>query len=466
MLDRRLSLGLIALAIAVRVAAVLVLQSHKVPHSTYEHGEIAANLLAGRGFSVKFLGAEGPTSQQAPVYPAVVAATYALGGIGTPTSLLILELGQAVLGGLLVAAVLALAGEVAPRQPRMALAAGFIAAVHPTLVYAATHVQVALLAATLLTVTLAWAYRLGRTGRDRDALISGLLLAVLTLTDPILGLVLPGLGWAIAMRRGVRASIRPLTLLILAALVGVMPWTIRNARVHGEIVWVKSTFGYAFWQGNCALSQGTDKVVRPSIDRALTPKRAPAGLRDFNRALWTARHEAGYLDDIALSQADYKLLSQLSEPARSRWLFHRAISDLRADPMRYPQLCLRRLRYFVLFDETNPKTRSLIYRASHLGLTVLAVIGLVVARPGFHSRLGPTLLTAALITLFHSLTIVSARFHIPLEPLMALWAAGAMSRWERAPSSAPSADDVVGVGVEGRLAIGKRVGLGDLRPVA
>ena len=78
----------IALAIASRVAAVLVLQSHLVPRSTYEHGEIAANLLAGRGFSMRFLGADGPTSQQAPVYPALVAVAYGCYGVGTPKALL------------------------------------------------------------------------------------------------------------------------------------------------------------------------------------------------------------------------------------------------------------------------------------------------------------------------------------------------------------------------------------------
>src|ERR1017187_5192531 len=92
----------VCLAIAVRVAAVLVLQSHDVPRSTYEHGEIAANLLAGRGFSMRFLGADGPTSQQAPVYPAIVALAYGIGGVETPQALLLLELGQSVLGGLLV----------------------------------------------------------------------------------------------------------------------------------------------------------------------------------------------------------------------------------------------------------------------------------------------------------------------------------------------------------------------------
>src|SRR3954453_20029102 len=114
MRSRRVDWGLIVLAVAVRASAVLVLQSYTVPRSTYEHGEIAENLLAGRGFSVKFLGADGPTSQQAPVYPLVVAAAYAVGGVGTPRALLLLELSQAALGGVLVAGVMCLAREVAP----------------------------------------------------------------------------------------------------------------------------------------------------------------------------------------------------------------------------------------------------------------------------------------------------------------------------------------------------------------
>ena len=46
--------GVILLAVAVRLLAVGLLQSHRVPRSTYENGEIAANLLAGRGFSIDF----------------------------------------------------------------------------------------------------------------------------------------------------------------------------------------------------------------------------------------------------------------------------------------------------------------------------------------------------------------------------------------------------------------------------
>src|SRR5690606_5301365 len=72
-----LALGiLLGFALALRVAAIFALDSHHVAF-TYEHGEIAENLLAGRGFTVRFLGGEGPTSQQAPAYPILLAAIYA-----------------------------------------------------------------------------------------------------------------------------------------------------------------------------------------------------------------------------------------------------------------------------------------------------------------------------------------------------------------------------------------------------
>ena len=450
--DRRIVIGLIVLAISARAAAVLVLRSHEVPHSTYEHGEIAGNLLAGRGFSVKFLGADGPTSQQAPAYPALVAGAYALGGVGTPRALLILELGQALIGGALVGFVVILAREVAPGRPRLATLAGLIAAVHPTLVYSATHVQVASLASMLLAACLAWGYRAGRTGSGRDAVVGGVFLGLLALSDPILALVAPGMAWAIASGRGSWRSGRLIGLVGLSAALCVLPWVARNARVHGEFVPIKSSFGYAFWQGNCALSEGTDKVVRASVEEKLGQR--AGSLRDLNATLWEARHEAGYLDDIALTPADYRELGAVSEPERSRTLFRRALLDLRAEPGRYARLCLRRLRYFVLFDETNPKARSTIYRVGHVGLTALAALGWLLARPEVRRRLGPTLLTAGSIAAFHALTIVSARFHLPLEPLMGLWAAAGASRW--GPESPSAADDVVGVGIERLLAGGRR----------
>ena len=450
--------SIIALAIAVRVAAVLVLRNHEVARSTYEHGEIAANLLAGRGFSIRFLGADGPTSQQAPVYPLIVAAAYAIGGIETPRALLILELWQSVLGGMLVWGVLRLARRIVPGSPIAAAAAGLVVALHPTLIYAATHVQVAGLGAALLVWTLAWAHRTGETRQPADAAVTGGFLALLALTDPILALATIGVAWAIGRpaRGAARQSLGLIGIAVGVAGLGVAPWLIRNYRVHGEFVAIKSTFGYAFWQGNCSISEGTDKVRRSSVEPILQRGREATSLSGLNRTLWEARHEAGYIDDIALTRAEKQWLGTFPEPERSRILFRRALSDLAADPWRYPLLCLRRLRYFVLFDETNPKSRVLAYRLSHVALTLFAMAGLLLAGPDGRRRLWPTIATAAAIALFHTLTIVSARFHIPVEPLMAIWGAAGWSCWQsRRVASAPRPHHIERIRVESRLAVSR-----------
>ena len=353
MLDRRGIWALVLLAVVLRATAVLVLQSHQVPHSTYEHGEIARNLLAGRGFSVRFLGAEGPTSQQAPVYPVLVAAAYGMGGVETSRALLILELGQAALGGLLVLGVLQLMAAIVPDRPAMGAPAALIAAGHPTLVYSATHVQVATLAATLLTWTMVWAYRAAWTGSIGPALGLGVLGAILTLTDPILALVAPAALWILIRGRGWRRAIQPAAVAAVAAVLCVSPWIVRNAVVHHEFVFIKSSFGYAFWQGNCQLSEGTDKVVRPSVERALSDREE--GLKGLNDALWKARHEAGYLDDIALTQEDYKRFSRMSEPERSRVLFWRAMADLWADPWRVSPALRAKAGLFRLLRRDEPE---------------------------------------------------------------------------------------------------------------
>ena len=276
------------------------------------------------------------------------------------------------------------------------------------------------------------AYRTGASGRVSDAILTGWLLAVLTLTDPILALVSPGVAWAVwlAQRESPQRwwrLFRLTTVTVLVAGVVISPWLLRNLRIHGEFVAIKSTFGYAFWQGNCRLSEGTDKVVRSSVEGVLDRGSNARDLQGLNRAIWEARHEAGYIDDIALSKDDIHYLGTFAEPQRSRILFKRAVDDLNRDPGRYAQLCLRRLRYFLLFDETNPKTRVRLYRFAHLGLSMLAVIGLSTAGPAIRKRLMPTIVTAAAIALFHTFTIVSARFHIPIEPLLAIWGAAGLN---------------------------------------
>jgi hypothetical protein len=213
--------------------------------------------------------------------------------------------------------------------------------------------------------------------------------------------------------------------LVAIALTGftavVSPWIMRNYLVHGELVFVKSTFGYAFWQGNHPRSFGTDKIPLPATSDAAEP--TVHGIRALERSLWRTRMiDTLYIDDAVLPNERIAALGRMSEPERSRQLMAEATSYIWRNPAHYARLCLQRLRYFLLFDETNPKSRVSVYRASHLTLQVMAPAGLWFSRRAWR-RLWPTILVFALVTAFHSLTIVSARFHIPLEPIQIVWAA-------------------------------------------
>lgn len=434
----RTTIGLVllgCLALALRVGAVLTLQSaeHNTRPLDYEHGRIAQNLLEGRGFSVEFLGTEGPTSQQAPFYPLLLAGVYWLLGIGSHGAILAVQLLQCVVGTGVVLSVVWLTWSLLPDRPAVGWLAGAGAAIYPTHLYAVTHLQVALWAALLLTLLLAIVVAPRWRATWAGAVLAGGLSGVLLLVEPILCLALPIAAiafWLGEGKEGKGAAFLSWTALArVGAMAGVAaviiaPWIARNWLVHGEFIFIKSTFGYAFWQGNDPLSWGTDKIPKPTAETIRLEH--DGSLAGMDHALWEARHETLYIDDVLLKPTGYRQFAGLTEPQRSRLLGRQAWQAVCAEPGRYARLCLQRLRYFLLFDETNPKAANRLYRISTVGWLVLALVGLLVSQNRWRA-LWPTYAIFAAIMLFHSLTIVSARFRIPVEPLSFVWAATAVA---------------------------------------
>ncbi|MBN2218192.1 MAG: hypothetical protein JW719_12530 [Pirellulales bacterium] len=417
---------LAGLALGLRVWVVAAFSGTESGPIAYEHGRIAENLLAGRGFSIELLGREGPTSQQAPFYPVLLAAAYACFGVGSSSAVLAVQLLQCVAGTALVLAVIWLAWSLVPTRPALGWIAGLGAAVYPTHLYMVTHLQVAVWAALLLTLTLAVVVSPRFRATRRGAVAAGLLSGTLLLVEPILALALPIAAlvfWLGEPRRRAAGALGRVGLMAALAAVVIAPWLVRGWIVHGEPVFIKSTFGYAFWQGNNPASWGTDKVPKATVPAMLADH--DGTLASTNTALWEARHETLYVDSVALTAEDYRQLARLSEPERSRELGRRAGQSIRENPGRYAGLCLRRLRYFLLFDETNPKASHRVYRAATVGWLVLAVIGILVSRGGWRA-FWPTYAIFGVVLLFHTLTITSARFRIPVEPMSFLWAAAAV----------------------------------------
>ncbi len=421
-------LALVALALRIGVVMAVSIE-HRAP-LTYEHGEIAENLLAGRGFSVRFLGVEGSTSQQAPLYPALLAGMYWLFGVGTPAAILALQLVQCCIGTALVLCVAWLAWSLVPHRPLVGWLAGWGAALYPPHVYMPTHIQVVIWSALLLTALAAVVFSSRGAGTWQKSIVAGILSGLLLLLDPILVLALPILAFALRKADHHSALRTPHSAIIMSfiALAFIAPWLWRNGQVHGEFVFIKSTFGYAFWQGNNPASWGTDKVPKPSAE--VLRREHDGTLAGIEKALWEARHETYYIDDLLLKPSGYREFAGLSEPQRSRLLGRRGWEFVRENPGRYAVLCLRRLRYFLLFDETNPKAANPVYRLSSVAWLALVTLGLFICLSnrnygGLRTH-WPLMAIFAGVTLFHALTITSVRFRIPLEPLSFVWCAAAL----------------------------------------
>ena len=432
-LVRRRPLALLfAAALVLRVGAVGLLPPPAGRPSTYEHGAIAENLLAGRGFSVWFLGTEGPTSQQAPWVPLVLSGCYALLGAGSNGAILTYQLLQCAAGAALVVCVVRWAWNLFPERPAIGWCAGAAAALYPPHVYMCTHVQAATWGALGVGGLFALVSAREPGASPRRAAAAGVVAGWLLWIDPILAL--PTVGAMLELYRsaqrtsagsqtfGLRRSLpaaRCVGLAGLCAAAVAAPWIVRNYAVHGEFVLIKSTFGYAFWQGNNPASRGTDKIPKPEAAAlAAAHDGSPA---DRHRALWEARHETLYIDDMLLKPGGYREFAGLSEPERSRRLGSRAWDFIVEHPADYARLCLRRLQYFLLWDETNPKAANPIYQAASTAWLVLSLVGLMAAGRA-RRTLAPSVAALLLTTLFHALTITSARFRIPVEACGFLWA--------------------------------------------
>lgn len=429
-LSRRMY-GLVALAglaFLIRAAVVVWLAFAGDTPYTYEHGVIAENLLAGDGFSIRFLGVEGPTSQQGPLYPTALAALYALFGVGSRAALVTMQLLQCAAGAGLVVALAQLVWALVPQRPAAGWMAVVAATLFPTHIYMVTHIQIVVWAATLLVVLLA-VVATPQVSRPRlRAALAGALAGILILTEPIMALAVPvaallllRVEWKRPQQGRIsRPAVVAVTVMTFTAIFVVAPWVLRNRAVHGEWVFVKSTFGYAFWQGNNPRSWGTDKLPSEAALRMVESHDGSLAAR--HQALREARLKTQYIDDVVLADEGYEQFQGLTEPQRCRVLSARARAFITEHPGRYLALCWQRLRYFLLLDETNPKTHTPAYQVATVSWFVVACVGLLVSL-GQWRRLWPIYAIFAAVTLFHTLTITSVRFRIAVEPLSLVWIA-------------------------------------------
>jgi 4-amino-4-deoxy-L-arabinose transferase-like glycosyltransferase len=306
---------------------------------------------------------------------------------------------------------------------RVAWLTGLASAGYPTLVFAPTRIQ-AVAPATFFVVALAvTAVTIGNRKAPWLSLLGGFVAGVAALVDPILLVLVPALPlyfW-IRTRTNLKELARHSILLALGTSLVVAPWVVRNFLVHHRFFPVKSTFWYAFWLGNNRNSEGTDKLLAQQ-QRNLGPLPPVWRIAEHHRWLRAARDAAVDVNS-KISPELLQKLSAHSEAGKMDIFRDEILRDLARSPGHYAKLVARRLRFFLLFDETNPMTFTPLYRWSHV-LLLISFVGGAIRTRGSWRALSIIYLFLLLAAVFHALTLVAPRFQIPFQPLMLLVSSG------------------------------------------
>jgi 4-amino-4-deoxy-L-arabinose transferase-like glycosyltransferase len=248
--DPRPLVLLFLVSLALRVAYVWVTQGidARPVSDSLQIDTIAWNLARGAGFSYDGANGPYPTSFVPPLVPWLTSLLYRIVGHQYFAALLL----QCVLGALtpVFTAVLAnmLFGGSAGKW------AGWLAAVHPLIVFFTGYLLTEATFLSVLTMTLAASAAWLRTPRPGRAFGVGLLWGLATLTRPtaLLGTGLVALwAWApLGLTVAARDRVRQIALLFAGLLVVLAPWSIRNSVIAGRFVPIKTGGPKTFLDAN------------------------------------------------------------------------------------------------------------------------------------------------------------------------------------------------------------------------
>lgn len=220
---------------------------------------MAKNLLQGHGLS---WDGHTLTSYRMPGYPAFLAALYAFSDMSdqadlyafSDMSVQAVRLLQAILGALLLIPVYIISRRLAGEM--VAVLACFGVALHPLLIYQTGWLYSETLFILLLWFGLLLLVSTLDSGGLRNTIFAGVALGLAALVRPeiaVFPLFILAIGLLLRWSRQILARLFIVqTVLILILL----PWTVRNTRLHGAFVPLTTSAGSNFYAGNNPESQG------------------------------------------------------------------------------------------------------------------------------------------------------------------------------------------------------------------
>ena len=342
-----------------------------------DYDAIGLNLCKGNGFADQ---AGEPTSRRAPVYPAFLALVYCTVG----HNLLLVRISQAFMGAGLVFVVFLIARRF--YGAGCALLAASIMALHPIAVYFGAFIGTESLFLLILCITFLAAISIADRPSVPRLFMLGVLQGIAALARPQVVLywpVLPAWIFFIKRREPLRRAVAQWLVVVLVSLLTILPWTVRNYRVHKALVLIDTHGGWTLY-GSYGISNHGEFVPRWDA--------AAKGLSEYQQ-------------DKLYYQLAFQLIGD--HPLRAVQLI--------------PEKVARLLSPIAAVDKEYPVRWAGIAKVLYAIFLVFALIGVIFSTLQWRDSF--LLYANILITLFTTAIFYGCtRFSLPMQPALVIFA--------------------------------------------
>lgn len=416
--SRRTLLLMVGVALALRLTVMAFVYPERLnPARDYwrfggEAGRIARSIVECKGFSNPFFADTGSTALLTPVFPYLLAGVFKVFGAYTKASALAILALDCLFSALTCIPVFFIARK--SFGERAALWSGWFWAFFPLSIYfAADFIWDTTLATLFLAVLFLIVLPLGDSPSAWRWAGFGAFAGFAALTDPIVMSVAPFLGlwawWRLYRKR--QRWFAPGVAAVLAVLIVVAPWFIRNYRAFHAFVPFRSGFGLELYRGN-------------------------------NADDWHWSPPGYHPSDSEKEWSEYQ---QLGEHAYIQLKQREAFAYISSRPVWYAGMSFRRAVYFwtgfwsfsrrYLHEEPFDPPNIVLCAA----LTLLAFAGLWSALRGKGIAVAmPYLIVFVFFPLVYYFTHPEDYYRRPMDPFFVILAACAITSRVRSPSRALS----------------------------
>jgi 4-amino-4-deoxy-L-arabinose transferase-like glycosyltransferase len=368
----------------------------------FELGQVAKAIAAGRGFSSPLGPPEtGPTAWFTPIYPYLVAGIFKLFGIFSDMSHIVLQTLNCAFAALTIIPIYG----IAKRSFGKSVAVGAVwawvflpTALYYPVVWIWDTALTALIFSLIFWATLAM--------REKNRVLPwagyGALWAVGVLINPVVLSLFPFfLGWLTWEARKATvfwAWAKPAATALLVFAICMVPWTIRNYRVFGKIIVLRSNFGLELWLGN-----------NPNVADTMGIGEHPT--------------------DNAEEAAKYKRMGEVAYMAEKE---QEAFAFMRTHPADTLSVAFRRFQVTWLATTGNPldiwsggNPAGLSFLVLNCLISVLCLFGALFANRARNREAAPFAMVLLIFPLVFYVTHTSLRYRFPMDPIMLILAASA-----------------------------------------